>query len=61
MKWFVIFTYNVSEREAKSQIRRYRVHEVKHVGLICLVLKLNMAVVEVLLDAPLHLSHSLIW
>lgn len=45
-------TYDVSETETEGEVGRDGVHEVKHVGLSCLVLILHMAVIKVLLEAP---------
>lgn len=50
-------TYDVSETETESEIGCDCVHEVEHVGLTHLVLILQVAVVEVLLDAPSRLGH----
>ena len=54
-------TYDMSEIKAKSELWRDSVHEVEHVGHALLVLVLQMAVVEVLLDAPTCLSHFVIF
>jgi hypothetical protein len=49
-------TYDVSETEAECEARRDGVHEIEHVCLASLVLELQVAVVEVLLDAPRDLG-----
>jgi len=50
-------TYDVSEAETECEVGRESVHEIQHVCLASLVLVLEVAVVEVLLDAPLGLGH----
>lgn len=50
-------TYDMGEAETEGEVGRDSMHEIEHVGLACLVLILQVAVVEVLLKAPGGLRH----